>query len=822
MFGVWASIDKGATHEVTWTMILNDTNEIQSVSTPQTIGTYNFSYLFNQIGNASFKIVAENHVSNISKTCYALAVDLVRGYIFKPNASSYETTENVAVLIKPNPMFLYPQDMLSVKLYPENLTTSASEINSDLLQQIHPDDIEFSIVFSLQGTYNICTELVSRTESALYCTNVEVWDKLDKLELVETYYATAVNKYINITMKGFPKFNFNYIIWYGDGRYYNGTTNAYTEAFNESNHELSYSEAGMYTITLKAWNKVHAKNLSCAVLVEHPLIGAQMNLYPQTFRVPLPDGWVHFTAVHPEREPLPSNVKCYIDFDEEHSFRTETAFTTMSTLSVSYQFKRTGIKDIQLMCNNSVSKHTLYSSIDVVNISINDFELVYNNNSNMNMTRNPNDPYKADAVPIIVTFHLALLNCSRLPYNLTEIWNFEDGTTMMVRNNTDLTREHQYHTRGMHRITVNFTLNDEEPFIYRTSIKTGSLDVVCKEPIRQFQTQTFVLSLKMFGNAEFRFDNESGTIDLEMSYDISKTVTTGVAYFTYIDYGKYMPKITGKNEWWVEDVYLTAPLIAEFDLISALKLRTDIENDIKTLELPPGRLLFEVHLDPHVNDYPYRPLVSCVLVSGDEIDRSSYTRKENITSNHSLLFDYTYQDLGNQSVNIRCSNFISETILQTNVRTFNDYFNEEGTFDRTYSSPNETMLIYESEAVYISNRMSAKCNMSGMFFWWEILSGNNRLKCYDLQGRRNGTCLFNEDEFNEVGVYRITLNVSIPEVPTYMVEHIYIEIMESEPFAYIEGGMSRVVPVNQIIHPSATLIHAEKSSKLNFLWESER
>lgn len=209
------------------------------------------------------------------------------------------------------------------------------------------------------------------------------------------------------------------------------------------------------------------------------------------------------------------------------------------------------------------------------------------------------------------------------------------------------------------------------------------------------------------------------------------------------------------------------------------------------------------------------PFVNCTFYSGDEVNRVEYYVEQNITDHSPLEQNHTYTDLGNQTIEVKCKNFISRVSLQKKVAVINTCFGDEGIFERRFSMKNVKMKITDASEVYIVNRMSVFSINENIYFHWK--------NCESLSTRK-GVCLFNA-KGTLAGVIEVVLNVSVPtciidERKSYISEPMFIEILPSIPVAYIIGGELKYVHLNDNITFQGMITKNNRNS--NYEWAINR
>ncbi|XP_061173587.1 uncharacterized protein LOC133182755 [Saccostrea echinata] len=259
----------------------------------------------------------------------------------------------------------------------------------------------------------------------------------------------------------------------------------------------------------------------------------------------------------------------------------------------------------------------------------------------------------------------------------------------------------------------------------------------CNETKADFRKVPFNITIEMDGSATIEFDLDSGKLAYQenstMITEDNRNKTRDQIQINYTEYGFKMPKFIGHNNKFAEEIYLDDYIIADYDLEKEIELQTSAEKRNQTVPLPPGNISILIGISPHLKNST-RPLINCSINTGDEVKRVDYTQLHNITINRPLIVYHTYYDLGNQTIDAKCHNFISNVDLHLDVRVINVCYGDEGIFDRQFSMQSKKMSVFDSSEVYIANRMSIFCPGTDITFGWE--------NCSSLI-EREGVCMFN-------------------------------------------------------------------------------
>lgn len=644
------------------------------------------------------------------------------------------------------------------------------------------DDFEFGYRYPIQGAYNVSMFVYSRIGQKEFEVIVNVWDKL-AVELTSQRFV-AVNTSTLVTFVNVPNSNFVYNISFGDGSYRQNEKSVLHYKYSLSPLPVKYTDPGNYSVTLFAWNLVYSRNFNWWIKAVIPIPECCYSLTPQNVTIPVPDGNVEFRLTLTENKPTPTDVTCEMDFVDNKRTADEVILEYMKPFVFNFTFKKPSVKRVVFLCSNPVSNITIETEIEVVNYDMREMEILYQNQSmNMSLERNDNTSpkgYKYDVVdvPKVVNFTLQLENCTRLPENVTMVWDFGDDTPHFIKDNTSMLVVHQFTKRG--NFTVVVTINDTNKASLidkNVTINMGEIQrFYCDKEKGIVDHDSFKLTSETFSTGwSFHFYKDADDSNPDNKYGPSLYSYT----FSHLSYGLHLPKLVAKKELDVEVVYLKNYLVVDYNLTVDLKLSAP-----KTGLLPPGIINFNM-MSVFKKDLPY---VNCTLDAADDVDRRLYSKEENITGNHNLTFTYQYIDLGVQSAKIYCFNLVTERTIQHNVSLVNPSFGLEGVFDRLYSMPTNPMLVYTTENVYIGIRMKIY-DRSDVNYFWSLKYGandtSNREAYVNPIIPRRGIVLF-ESRSIKPGLYLLELNVSLST--TYLYEYTNIKFIEPTQENMFERG----------------------------------
>jgi hypothetical protein len=346
------------------------------------------------------------------------------------------------------------------------------------------------------------------------------------------------------------------------------------------------------------------------------------------------------------------------------------------------------------------------------------------------------------------------------------------------------------------------------------------IDFNCKETkfiVLKGNTNCTVTGIN--GTPEYVFDSDSTSSSSSMEHFIFNDAMNGSRYtVNYQKYGFYIPYVEHSGE----RVYLEHPLVADYTLVNALSLSVQP----KRIYIPPWKVEIKVQMISANS----RPFTFCSMKLGDAVDREFiYNKTQNITNKEPIVFSYTYTTLGNHTVIIACSNYISTETLINEVEIVNDCFDSTEIFDRQYSIPTHPMKVYTSKDLYISNRMNILCTNLTPNFQWSVYQANSTGKINTYIPYENprkegkGTLLIKRNTLSE-GMFYILLNVSLST--TWISEYTYLRYIQPPPNAYIVGGDYVTGPKDQKFDAlsESRIANGEfgENENLTFSWSCKR
>ena len=682
--------------------------------------------------------------------------------------------------------------------------------------------------YSHQGNFLVFGSVSYNETRLTNWTNqyVNVWNKID-IDINMTKAYAEVNEEITFYFEPTPHWNVFFIIDFGDNNTFQHTQGSFKDTFSTSIRH-AYSAPGSYTVTLDAWNSMFTANSSRNVRIEYPIPSGSLSMSPSEEYIPFPDGEANFILEYSSTQNDPSNVQCTFDYGD----LAETEYvhlTNNQTIDKNHLYKITGRKNVVFSCTNGLSEQSVFSTIYVESFEFSEFNFEYKNPVAMSMklervtpTMEYNHYYKSVAVPEIVTFTISLRNFKKIPPNIDVSWDFNDSTPI---ENFLLKSKSLTHTFRNERRTYRMVITLQSGTKGHTFIKEIKLGIIkfwCDKRKFDFPSTAITLYAKsleqQYENARYTFNTDTSPNACPASTD---TTNNANCTFKYHQYGFYLPSVVGKfGTGEQETVFLTDPIIADFSLGSSLQL--DIQP--KNILLPPGTVFIKVGLlDTTLKP---RPRVKCEMKPGDAVERDGiYTKMQNISSNEPLVFIYNYTSLGSHAISIKCTNYISEKIMQEEISTVNSCFDQKGIFDRQYSIAENPLNVYSANDLYISNRMKILCKNENPHFQWNIFHTNNGEKTDQAMNFENplkdgrGRLLIKRNTFTDDLLY-ISLNISLNN--TWFSEYTYIKFMSSKPFTCIVGGNYVIGSKNMTFNALAESRMVRSNENLTFTWHCAR
>lgn len=806
-----ANVVQGHSLDLTWNWVIDGIHINKTIQTNNKTSQSTQIFNISKAGQIEISITVKNGVSSSSNSCSILSLYPIDGYELYSRKNVYNTTDTAWFGINDTETKL-PVGLVNVKFYlPLFLEIDLNDSNVC--------KFEFEHKFEKQGIYEVLIELRSEIEVKNISMKIDIWDELVYLQIKPSKMNAKVGENISIDLQNPPPSNFHYNLSFGDGNEENKMSGNFSESFRWSPHVKNYNKSGLYIISIVAWNGKYKREHSVTVYIQYPL--HLLSITPDKYSVPLPDGLVDFTIRH-NGSQLPTNVTCTVDYGDRVDIKKKNnVFKNTNLYFLRLEFTNPGQHRVNVSCKNDVSFYHLEPHVNVTKINMSDISVVFQNPSQMNMSRNAAFPYTPIPVPTNVTFKLVLFNCSRLPFDMDETWKIVNYGETKFNNKTDFTRILSFEERNTFELNVEFKLKQLNDYTsFKRNITLGKMKLNSKKTMINFKEETFNITLMVLTTFESNKNRYDVGFSLESDYEVqiiedkpaqpfnlSKNtfLTERIFELKYNKYGFYMPKFSGNGNDFIEEIYLDKPLIAEFDLENKLEFHTTAEKNNDTVNLPPGNINFTISSDLDET----LPWVNCTLTSGDEVKRFEYKVSHNITRDSPIVVSHTYGDLGYQTIKVTCINFISSVSFTKKIDVINSCFGDEGIFDRKFSMPEVRMKITDTSEVYIANRMSVFCNNYDIIFAWK--------SCESLPSRK-GVCLFNEAKKLTANNYNVTLNVSIPRWKTYIYEPMFVEVIPSVLVAYIDGSDSRIAFVNDNI----TFKALGNNIKVRFEWDINR
>lgn len=787
----------GTKLQLIWTFGSNNTTIQEKIGSG--VRSDNFYQPIQYTGEINITVEALNKVSSVRNWTISYYFFEINGFYIENN-STVQTTEIASIILKLLSSARQPQGVVDVVLFFGDGNKTHFNISSEdslLLTR----GIFFDYEYPIQGVYQLNANLTSRVGTASISSDIHIWDKLNVR--LNSSTIVKVGEEIVFEFVNVPNSNFLYEIQYGDDEIKKNNENDLYRRYDFDTWTKHYTSANTYTVVLRAWNPKYEHTSTYDILVEYPFIDEFIVLWPKRDTIPIPDGTMDFILNVSFPSPTPSNALCTFNYGQGEGSQSNVPVTIGFDTPVKrkYEFKSKGFKNVTFFCKNSVSTILKFSEINVLQYTLNDIRIRYENPVNMNMTlmaRTPTydnrHPYQAVSIPVDVQFDFFFLGCSRLPANMLMTWNFGDGSSNETVNSTKLYQIHQFKTRGIFNIAVyikddNKNKNDTRNLV----LQTGVLSFKVSPSKGDLRYTVFNMTAEgLLGeNSIYIFDEDSQELRTNYKSFVFDNVTLITAAWNLVEYdtfGYYIPKMIGSNGTLVEIVYLDHPVIADLS-IAENELTLNVPDSVL---LPPGSVEYRLNIAP--GKYDYRPFVFCTIQTGDEVDRTLSSGLYNITSSNPFVYSYKYVALGSPVVDITCNNTLSSKTWMKPVDVINSCFEVKGIFDRQYSMVDFPMPVWTSENFYISNRMAipaqTSCASETPVFRWEMFNVNES-GVADINNKQNGIespsgTLFIKAGTLEPGLYFLRLTVNLSS--THIFEYIYVKFLKPQPFAYILGG----------------------------------
>ncbi|KAK3090781.1 hypothetical protein FSP39_014585 [Pinctada imbricata] len=646
--------------------------------------------------------------------------------------------------------------------------------------------------YTIQGNYTAEFTIYNEIDTMNFTIDVYIWDEVTVT--LQSKFIGQVSEDISFDFINPPPTGFTYIIEYGNGDTRTNNDSVWYNAYSESAWTYAYNADGIYNVTMTAWNQFYASVCTYIITIQYPIVEINMTLTPETTKIPIPDGIMDFELTMSKQYTSPTDVLCTFDFQDDKEENVSIAIEFGTPINKRYPYSSSGSRVVNFTCWNLVSTMTKLSNIEIVDFTLQDFGVNYPSPLTMNSTLseelNENYPKTSNIMKLShttanVTFFVHLLECSKLPPDIIFKWEFGDDTPS-ERGLVSFEKEHVYVERGTFTIQVTIDNN-----------RTGETYAMTT-----FDIQIGVVQFKVtpqrgevsVTNFRFDFENDMGG-SVSYTFDSPVSVhTTSNKYIThtYNDWGIYQASVLASNGTLTEIAFLEEPVQADYFISDELKvtITNGTGYETESIHLPPGNITITIGAARAIS----RPYINCSINLGDLINKENMYRYGNITISQSLELDSNYYTLGNHSLRVDCSNFVSNISEAYFIDVHNECYTRDGIFDRQYSSFKTPMKAYTSVDTSLASRMGVKCIEKDASFEWtvdrvEIINETDVLTPLEYRPTFNrGSARFARGSVSQ-GLLYITLNVSLDG--TWMNEFTYLQFIKPAPYAFILGGNKR-------------------------------
>ncbi|KAJ8298363.1 hypothetical protein KUTeg_024894 [Tegillarca granosa] len=724
-------------------------------------------------------------VNTVSRTFHNVPVSVqyrVHGFDVHLAEGPHNTSQNVDITVFLNQSANI--EMGNVSAYVDYGNGFSNTYILPSLASVQTSNFIINYQYPVQGNFTVNVKIQNEIDFQTFSFNVFIWDQITAV-LVSSITKIKVNELTTFSFQTPPHAGFNYEIFYGDGNSVSDKSSGILyQDFNVQPWTHSFSAPKIYSVSFTGWNQYYIVTQEFKLIVQHPI--PSMSLTPSANEIPLPDGVQVFDMSMVTNNPSPTNVSCDFDsgFDVEKDVETDIDFGIH--LIKTYNYTQNGTYHVLFYCRNEVSAVNLSSTMIIRNFTLPDFIIHYNIVNGMNMTDINTDPYgemKPTDVPVIVPFRISLFGVTRLPPDITFIWDFGDGTPFETVLISDFYKYHEYKNRGTYKITINMTGPNETHQI-DLHIQMGVIKFVSDKLKGQINVDEFTFTASGVIGGTYSFDLLEGNIATVNSNPAS-------AKAKYLTWGRKHAMVTGRNSTFIETVYAD-PVSPDYVMLNMYYKYND------SVHYPPGDITVIIGVNHTSHIFPN---ISCDIFMNDFVEPGNEIRTQNVSYMMELVFNYQYRTIGEHTrVTINCTNVISYDYFTTLILVKNDCFKITGVFDRHYSLKTNPMIAYISDDVDLRNRMPVLCPDKGPRYDWtvetlDIIDENTfTLEPFNksLPEVPTGSLRFHAGEMPE-GLYKVSLNVSLPEppFPTWIYEYTYVRFTKPRPYASVVGGNRR-------------------------------
>lgn len=803
-----AILSSGSNIEFEWIMNKNDSAWIECADIVRECKTY---YNYTTTGHFNITLVATNEVSYqvISNTIVDVFKPVI-GFELKLASPIINGNGSAEFTLTLDSKERLPMGNINLSLDYGDGTYELLPLNETFKAQL---TLSISHVYSKQGEFTTVA-FVSSALSTQHLINltVKVWDDISSLSL--SMPATGnVSEAVHFEFKNYLAFGFEFHIEYDDGDTLETTPDVLNNVFDTTPWTHAYSSPKVYEVKLAAWNPEFSVTFKYNITIQYPITDLSITPAPTpVINYPIPDGNVEFKITQIDNHPAPTDVTCYFSFENGEVSKIENIDISYGQpLDTTFTYTTSGVKDINITCINGVSMYTVLTTINVLDVKLEDYTFAYPVMPSVNTSFDANNelqPFSLD-----IQFNISLLNCSIFPADDSLVFEFEDGNIYDV---SGFQFVHSFTKRGISKILVTIS-NSNRSISKELQIKIGKVD---------FTVNRYVVSVGM-SIVTFNISGPAtgGTYDIFTDNVVSFTNLPSSSNPIYQDYkyqayGTYYPYVVAHFPTFTEIVRIDEAIYADYNL-SAIEI-----NFNTTIELPPGEITVIVSKHKLSDDLPS---VRCLFDFGDQIDRKPREVTQDITDESPITYDFTYLTLGEQHANITCYNNYDRNENVTIITVQNECFPMTGIFDRQYSNSSNPLKLVTSQDVDLSSRMSVKCADKNVMYDWRmyrVFNNTNEFFNYTPPEKPLGSIRFPKGSVPQ-GIYRITLNVSLPE--TYASEPTYVQFIKLPPFALIDGGSQRqatastpIITIDALTHSYDLDLGYGGNQNLTFEWSCQR
>jgi hypothetical protein len=273
------------------------------------------------------------------------------------------------------------------------------------------------------------------------------------------------------------------------------TPDVLNNVFDTTPWTHAYSSPKVYEVKLAAWNPAFAVASKYNITIQYPITDLSITPAPTpVIKYPIPDGYIEFTITQIDNHNAPTDVTCYFSFENGEVSKTENVDISYGQqLHTSFTYTTSGVKDINITCINEVSMYTVLTTINVLEVQLEDYTFTYPVMPSVNTSLDANN--KLELFSLDIQFDISLLNCSKFPVGDSLSFKFEDGTV--------------YHVSGfqfVHRFTkrgIFVTVDILTPAAYLLAVKSTFPIFICSSfeiNVVELEIVTSILNIPLLVN----------------------------------------------------------------------------------------------------------------------------------------------------------------------------------------------------------------------------------------------------------------------------------------------------------------------------------